>query len=95
MTSADVVDGDRIALLKFVEPLYVYAAFCGFVLGGTTESDLLSAGHACRLGVESALAAIEAGEVDTVKQDNADALAQDLLVRLDGKPGGGCGCLGD
>ena len=91
VTSADVVDGDRIALLKFVEPLYVYAAFCGFVLGSTTEPDLLSAGHACRLGVESALAAIEAGEVDTVKQDNADALAHDLLVRLDGNRAGAAG----
>ena len=91
VTSADVVDGDRIALLKFVEPLYVYAAFCGFVLGGTTEPDLLSACHACRLGVESALAAIEAGEVDTVKQDNADALAQDLLVRLNGNRAGAAG----
>ena len=84
VTGADVVDGTRIGLLEFVEPLYVYSAFCGFVLGGTTEPDLVAGCHDCLDSVEPALASIRAGDVDQVNLAKVGALAQDLLGRLAG-----------
>ena len=91
VTSADVVDGDGIGLLGFVEPLYVYAAFCSFVLGGTTEPDIVSRCHDCLDAVDAALASLRVGDVDEVNQANADALAQDLLARLAGNRAGAAG----
>ena len=91
VTGADAVDGTRIGLLEFVEPLYVYSAFCGFVLGGTTEPDLVAGGHDCLDAVEPALSSIRAGDVDQVNLDKAGALAQDLLVRLAGNRAGAAG----
>jgi len=91
VTGADVVDGDGIEMLKFVEPLYVYAAFCGFVLGGTTEPEVASRCHDCLDAVDAALTSLRAGEVNEVKQANADALAQDLLARLAGNRAGAAG----
>jgi hypothetical protein len=85
------VDGDGIEMLKFVEPLYVYAAFCGFVLGGTTEPEVASRCHDCLDAVDAALTSLRAGEVNEVKQANADALAQDLLARLAGNRAGAAG----
>ena len=91
VTGADLVDGTRIGMLKFVEPLYVYSAFCGFVLGGTTEPDLLAGCHDCLDAVESALASAQAGEVDHASLDEADTSAEDLLVHLDGNRAGAAG----
>ena len=91
VTSVDVVDGDGIGLLGFVEPLYVYAAFCGFVLGGTTEPDVVSHCHDCLDAVDAALDSLRVGEVDEVNQANADALAQDLLIQLAGNRAGAAG----
>ena len=91
VTGADVVDGTRIGLLEFVEPLYVYAAFCGFVLGGTTEPDLVAGCHDCLDAAEPALASIRAGDVDQANLDKAGALAQDLRVRLAGNRAGAAG----
>ena len=71
-------------MLKFVEPLYVYAAFCGFALGGTSESDVVSDCHDCLDAVDEVLSSLRAGEVDEVRQGDVDALALDLLARLAG-----------
>ena len=91
VNGADAVDGTRIGLLEFVEPLYVYSAFCGFVLGGTTEPDLVAGCHDCLDAVEPALSSIRAGDIDQVNMDKAGALAQDLLVRLAGNRAGAAG----
>ena len=91
VNGADAVDGTRIGLLEFVEPLYVYSAFCGFVLGGTTEPDLVAGCHDCLDAVEPALSSIRAGDIDQVNLDKAGALAQDLLVRLAGNRAGAAG----
>ena len=91
VTGADVVDGTRIGLLELVEPLYVYAAFCGFVLGGTTEPDLLAGCHDCLDAVEPALASLQAGDADHINLDEANTLVEDLLVRLTGNRAGAAG----
>lgn len=91
VTGTDLIDGTRIGLLEFVEPLYVYSAFCGFVLSGTTEPDLLAACHDCLDAVEPALASIRAGEVGHTNPDEANTLAEDLLVRLAGNRAGAAG----
>ena len=91
VTGTDVVDGTRIGLLEFVEPLYVYSAFCGFVLGGTTEPDLVADCHDCLDAVEPALASVRAGDVDQVNLAKVGALAQDLLGRLAGNRAGAAG----
>ena len=91
VTSADLVDGTRIGLLEFVEPLYVYSAFCGFVLGGITDPDLLAGCHDCLDAVEPALASVRAGDVDHSALDEADTLAEDLLARLAGNRAGAAG----
>ena len=84
VTGADVVDGDGIEMLKFVEPLYVYAAFCGFALSGMCVSDVVSHCHDCLDAVDEALSSLRAGEVDEVRLGDVDALALDLLARLAG-----------
>ena len=91
VTGTDVIDGTRIGLLAFVEPLYVYSAFCGFVLSGTTEPDLLAGCHDCLDAVEPALASIRAGDVGHTNLDEANTLAEDLLVRLAGNRAGAAG----
>ncbi len=84
VTGVDIVDGDGIGLLRFVEPLYVYAAFCGFVLGGMSEPEVVSHCHDCLDAVDEALASLRSGEVDEVRQAGVDALALDLLAQLAG-----------
>ena len=75
---------DGIEMLKFVEPLYVYAAFCGFALSGMCESDVVSHCHDCLDAVDEALSSLRAGEVDEVRLGDVDALVLDLLARLAG-----------
>ena len=74
----------RINEFRALEPLYIYAAFCGFVLGATTEYDLVSCSHDCLDGIEPALATIGLPTLDRENLHKADARAQDLLVRLSG-----------
>lgn len=84
VSGADFVDNYDLGLLKRVEALYVYAAFCGFVLAGTTDGDLVSRGRACLNDVQVALASIEDGDLEHVSSREADARAQGLLARLQG-----------
>ena len=77
---------DRTAIRNFrlFEPLYIYAAFCGHVMGSTTEHDLVTCSRDCLDGVEAALQSVDGGELDRYHIEKADARAQDLLVRLTG-----------
>ena len=84
VTGADALDATHIGQLALVEPLYIYSAFCGFVLGSTTEQDLVACSHDCLDAVEPAIASIRAGDLDRVNQQKAEARALDLLVRLTG-----------
>ncbi len=79
-----ILDASAVRSFRLFEPLYIYAAFCGHVLGSTTEHDLVSCSHDCLDGVESALASIGTDELDRYHVEKADARAQDLLVRLTG-----------
>ena len=84
ITAAHQLHDHLVRQFALLEPLYVYAAFCGFVLGGTTEHDLVTCAHDCLDGVEPALASIDADDLDLRNLQKADARAQDLLVRLSG-----------
>ena len=91
VTDADIVDGSRIGLLEFVEPLYIYSAFCGFVLGGNSEPDLVAGCHDCLDAVELALASTRVGGISPADLDRASTLALDLLARLAGNRAGAAG----
>lgn len=81
---SQVLDASEVKSFRLFEPLYIYAAFCGHVLGSTTEHDLVACSHDCLDGVEAALASIGTHELDRYHVEKADARAQDLLVRLTG-----------
>ncbi len=81
---ASRLDTSNVPHFRYLEPLYIYAAFCGLVMGATTDSDLVICCHDCLDGVEPALASIDRGELDVHNLQKADARAQDLLVRLSG-----------
>lgn len=74
---------EQIQQFGLLEPLYIYAAFCGFVMGGTREHDLVVCARDCLDGVEPALRSV-GGKLDRYQIEKADARAQDLLVRLSG-----------
>ena len=80
----EILTGDQIRLFGLLEPLYIYAAFCGFVMGSTTEHDLVTCSRDCLDGVEPALRSVGTDNLDRVNLQKADARAQDLLVRLSG-----------
>ena len=75
------LDPSRIRHFGLVEPLYVYAAFCGFVLGGTDEPDLVACARDCLAAIAPALQSV-GGTLDRHHLGQADARAQDLLARL-------------
>ena len=83
MRATTALAADRVGQFGLLEPLYIYAAFCGFVLGGTAERDLVTCARDCLDGVEPAIASV-GGELDRYNIEKADARAQDLLVRLSG-----------
>ena len=91
VSDADNVDGSDIGVLKLVEAMYVYAAFCGFVLAGTTDGDLVARSLACIEAVRAALADTRSGHLGSPNSAKADAAAQDLLARLQGNPLGAAG----
>lgn len=81
--AATALSPARVGLFGLLEPLYIYAAFCGFVLGSSSERDLVTCARDCLDGVEPAIASV-GGELDRHNIEKADARAQDLLVRLSG-----------
>lgn len=80
----ELMKAENVRLFSLLEPLYIYAAFCGFVLGSTSEHDLVTCSRDCLDGVEPALASVGTDNLDRVNLQKADARAQDLLVRLSG-----------
>lgn len=97
-TEVRVVDADRLqptAVRDFalIEPLYIYAAFCGLVLGSEPgpDADLVSCSHDCLDAIKPALASLASPEPDRFNLKKADARAQDLLVRLSGNRLGAAG----
>ena len=83
-SDVEILTGDQIHLFGLLEPLYIYAAFCGFVFGSTTEHDLVTCGRDCLDGVEPALRSVGTDNLDRDNLQKAEARAQDLLVRLSG-----------
>lgn len=77
------LDPSRIRQFHLTEPLYVYAAFCGFVIGGTDEPDLVACAHQCLAAIAPALRSV-GGALDRASLGQADDRAQDLLARLSG-----------
>jgi len=83
LSATTALDSSRIIHFGVLEPLYVYAAFCGFVLGGTDESGLVACARDCLAAIEPALQSL-GGALDRHHLGQADARAQDLLTRLSG-----------
>ena len=83
LAATTALDPSRIRHFGLVEPLYVYAAFCGFVLGGTDEPDLVACARDCLAAIAPALQSV-GGTLDRAHLGQADTRAQDLLVRLSG-----------
>jgi hypothetical protein len=81
LSATTALDPRRIRHFGLVEPLYVYAAFCGFVLGGTEEPDLMACARDCLAAIAPALQSV-GGTLDRAHLGHADARAQDLLARL-------------
>ena len=84
VTDDNLLDASRVRQFGLLEPLYIYAAFCGLVLGSTTEHDLVSCSHDCLDAVGPAIASVGSDAIDRFNLHKADARAQDLLVRLMG-----------
>ncbi len=81
LAATTALDPRRIRHFGLVEPLYVYAAFCGFVLGSTDEPDLVACARDCLAAIAPALQSV-GGTLDHPHLGQADARAQDLLARL-------------
>lgn len=77
------LDPGRIRRFPVTEPLYLYAAFCGFVIGSTREAELDRCARDCLAAVAAALGPAGSG-LDRSRLAHADALAQDLRTRLAG-----------
>lgn len=77
------LDPARIRHFGLLEALYIYAAFCGFVIGGTDEPELTRLARDCLGAIAPALRSV-GGTLDRASLGQADTLAQELLARLDG-----------
>lgn len=84
ITALQPLDATRVDAFRWFEALYIYAAFCGFVQAHATTDDLLRLCGDCLDGIQPALTALLANELDVPSLQKADARAQDLLVSLSG-----------
>lgn len=82
VATADL-DPGRIRQFSLIEPLHIYAAFCGFVIGSTDEPALTERARDC-LAAIAATRGPAGTALDRTRLGHADALVQDLGARLAG-----------
>ena len=83
LSMTKTLDSTRIHEFGLLEPLYIDAAFCGFILGSTDEQDLVSLARACLGAIAQTLKSVDTA-LDRHSLARVDALAQDLLAQLAG-----------